>query len=212
MGKKKDKAAARAAAAVASAAAKTGGGDATAAAAAANAATAAAAPAAAAASIPWKQIDADPVGFLVAPETSAKFFAECWERQPRVFRATPQRAALAASLTTLPSLLKWVAAQEAADPSGESPLLFGRDVNAARYRDGVRETPNGEDEAGSEALRSLHDDDGCTLQVHQPQRWDDGAWRLLAALEARLGELVGANAYLTPPGSQGLAPHHDGEI
>lgn len=128
-----------------------------------------------------------------------------------MFKATPGRRALAASLTTLPSLLAWVKRQEAADPRGASPLLFGRDVNAARYTDGARETPNGEDEAGSEALRSLHDDDGCTLQVHQPQRWDDGAWRLLAALEARLGELVGANAYLTPPGAQGLAPHHDGE-
>lgn len=30
-----------------------------------------------------------------------------------------------------------------------------------------------------------------------------------AALERQLGCLVGANAYLTPQGSQGLAPHHD---
>jgi hypothetical protein len=48
-------------------------------------------------------------------------------------------------------------------------------------------------------------------QVHQPQRWDDDSWRLLAALESKLGSLVGSNAYLTPPGTQGLAPHHDGE-
>jgi len=47
-------------------------------------------------------------------------------------------------------------------------------------------------------------------QVHQPQRWEDNAWRLMAALESQLGALVGANAYLTPPGTQGLAPHHDG--
>lgn len=30
-----------------------------------------------------------------------------------------------------------------------------------------------------------------------------------AALERQLGCLVGSNAYLTPKGSQGLAPHHD---
>lgn len=30
-----------------------------------------------------------------------------------------------------------------------------------------------------------------------------------AAMERQLGCLVGANAYLTPKGSQGLAPHHD---
>lgn len=40
-------------------------------------------------------------------------------------------------------------------------------------------------------------------QVHQPQRFSDELWRLLAALEARLGCLVGSNAYLTPAGTQG---------
>ena len=37
---------------------------------------------------------------------------------------------------------------------------------------------------------------GCTLQVHQPQRFSDPLWRLCAALEARLGCLVGCNAYM----------------
>lgn len=46
-------------------------------------------------------------------------------------------------------------------------------------------------------------------QVVQPQRWEEKCYRLLSALEARLGCLVGLNAYLTPKGTQGLAPHHD---
>ncbi|KAJ9531146.1 hypothetical protein QJQ45_000849 [Haematococcus lacustris] len=44
---------------------------------------------------------------------------------------------------------------------------------------------------------------------HQPQRCHEGLWRLMSALEAQLGCLVGCNAYLTPPSTQGLAPHHD---
>ena len=40
-------------------------------------------------------------------------------------------------------------------------------------------------------------------QVHQPQRFSDELWRLLAALESQLGCLVGCNAYLTPKGTQG---------
>jgi len=40
-------------------------------------------------------------------------------------------------------------------------------------------------------------------QVHQPQRFSDELWRLLAALEGQLGCLVGCNAYLTPAGTQG---------
>jgi len=50
---------------------------------------------------------------------------------------------------------------------------------------------------------------GCTLQVIQPQRWEDKTWRIVASLEAQLGCLVGVNAYLTPRGTQGLAPHTD---
>jgi hypothetical protein len=34
-------------------------------------------------------------------------------------------------------------------------------------------------------------------------------WRVNAALEEKFGALVGANVYITPSNSQGLAPHHD---
>jgi hypothetical protein len=56
--------------------------------------------------------------------------------------------------------------------------------------------------ADSAALKALHDDEGSTLQLHQPQRFFDPCWHLLAALERQLGCLVGSNAYLTPAGSQ----------
>lgn len=56
--------------------------------------------------------------------------------------------------------------------------------------------------ADASALKALHDDEGCTLQLHQPQRFFDPCWRLLAAMERQLGCLVGSNAYLTPAGSQ----------
>jgi lysine-specific demethylase/histidyl-hydroxylase NO66 len=56
--------------------------------------------------------------------------------------------------------------------------------------------------ADSAALKALHDDEGSTLQLHQPQRFFDPCWRLLASLERQLGCLVGSNAYLTPAGSQ----------
>jgi len=42
---------------------------------------------------------------------------------------------------------------------------------------------------------------GCTLQLHQPQRWNESLWRLIAAMEKQLGCLVGANAYITPAGA-----------
>ena len=50
----------------------------------------------------------------------------------------------------------------------------------------------------------LFEDEGCTIQLHQPQRFSDPLWRLIAALEKQLGCLVGANAYHTPAGALSL--------
>ena len=47
----------------------------------------------------------------------------------------------------------------------------------------------------------LFEDEGCTIQLHQPQRFSDPLWRLIAALEKQLGCLVGSNAYHTPAGA-----------
>ena len=135
-------------------------------------------------------------------------------------------------------------------------LDFGVDINAARYSNGIRETPNGEvkillsvdwrthylsyvliDNAPNivstdicsvtckapwvqqvaqysegatwrrstmqvgdlETVMKLYNE-SCTIQLHQPQRWNDSLWRVIAALEKQLGCLVGANAYITPAG------------
>lgn len=47
--------------------------------------------------------------------------------------------------------------------------------------------------ADAAALATLHGEHGCTLQVLQPQRWEEKCWRLVAALEAQAGCLVGAS-------------------
>ena len=44
--------------------------------------------------------------------------------------------------------------------------------------------------------------EGCTLQVHQPQRYCDKLAAICSGLEKRLGCLVGINAYITPAGTQ----------
>lgn len=90
-------------------------------------------------------------------------------------------------------------------------LEWGADVNAVRFRDGLKEVLNGDDELGLESafLEYFYTDERCTLQVHQPQRWSDALWEACAALEEDLQCLAGCNAYITPPNSQGLAPHFD---
>jgi hypothetical protein len=51
--------------------------------------------------------------------------------------------------------------------------------------------------------------DGATVVLQGLQRWWEPATRFCRELELALGHPVQANAYLTPPGAAGLAPHHD---
>ena len=69
-----------------------------------------------------------------------EFFEGKWEQQPAVFKATSERIALFQGLCTFPAIVNWLKQRE----KKSGPLEFGVDVNAARYKDGVRETPNGD--------------------------------------------------------------------
>jgi lysine-specific demethylase/histidyl-hydroxylase NO66 len=51
--------------------------------------------------------------------------------------------------------------------------------------------------------------EGATIVLQGLQRWWEPATRFCRDLELALGHALQANAYLTPPGAAGLAPHHD---
>lgn len=66
----------------------------------------------------------------------AAFKASHWEQRPRVFKATPERAAFFRGLLALPHYLDLARRRE-----GQGrPFHCAADVNAARYRNGRRET------------------------------------------------------------------------
>ena len=144
------------------------------------------------------------------------------EARPRLARQGERgaEAGVWAGAFGLGALRKVVAGLEARDES----LEWGVDVNAVRLRGGRKEVVNGGVAAdglpaaadaegapgpGFKELERLYREEGCTLQVHQPQRWNDRLWRACAVLEEHQGCLTGCNAYITPPGQQGLAPHFD---
>ena len=47
------------------------------------------------------------------------------------------------------------------------------------------------------------------MRLLNPQTYTDEVWYLLSTLQELFGCMVGANIYLTPPGTQGFAPHYD---
>ncbi|KAK9820082.1 hypothetical protein WJX72_005919 [[Myrmecia] bisecta] len=153
----------------------------------------------------FRELDHDPLAYLVAPLAEQDFLENNFEQAPVHLKASQARQKVFSALFSKDSLDSIAKAKA----KGKGPLRFGLDVNAAKYSDGLRKTLNPEAQAAdAKALNKLFAG-GCTLQLHQPQRFAEGLWRLCAALERQLGCLVGSNAYLTPAGSQGLAPHHD---
>ncbi|KAL3154061.1 hypothetical protein ABBQ32_013606 [Trebouxia sp. C0010 RCD-2024] len=98
-------------------------------------------------------------------------------------------------------------------------LQYDTNVDVTSYTGGKRrnlnhngwlETRTGEPEVASAAtVMQRFEREGCSVRILHPQRWVEPIYKLLSYLEDELRSPVGCNAYLTPPSSQGFAPHWD---
>ncbi|EDQ87242.1 uncharacterized protein MONBRDRAFT_27442 [Monosiga brevicollis MX1] len=93
------------------------------------------------------------------------------------------------------------------------PTINGNHSNSQRAEEQDSNDSDDSDELAEEALaadvRRRVEDLKATVQFHQPQRFVRALHDLLYSFEQELTTLVGANVYITPANSQGLAPHHD---
>uniref|UniRef100_A0A1I7XM49 Bifunctional lysine-specific demethylase and histidyl-hydroxylase n=1 Tax=Heterorhabditis bacteriophora TaxID=37862 RepID=A0A1I7XM49_HETBA len=85
---------------------------------------------------------------------------------------------------------------------------YGSNVNIAEYKNGVRKTLNDNGRVYPNQLKE-HLQIGRSVQLVNPQTFDDHIWYLCEILQELFGCFVGANSYLTPAGSSGFAPHWD---
>lgn len=90
----------------------------------------------------------------------------------------------------------------------DNPLYYTRNIDVVSYENGVKENFNQEGRAVAAALWDYYSN-GCSIRLLNPQTYDQKVHLLLATLQEYFGTMVGANTYLTPPGSQGFAPHYD---
>lgn len=135
--------------------------------------------------------------WLIAPMPPDHFYRRLWEREAVLVRRqdhTYYRGLF--STADLDSVLR------------NEEVQFGQHLDAARYVHGRRETLNPPGRALPAAAWSLYQA-GCSLRLLCPQAFSITVWQFLAVLQEQFGSMAGSNVYLTPPNSQGFAPHYD---
>jgi len=87
-------------------------------------------------------------------------------------------------------------------------VVFGKNLDVTSYTDGKRETHNPQGRVFPAVLWDFYNN-GCSIRMLNPQTFHNAVWRLCSTLQDHFNTMVGANVYLTPPGTQGFAPHWD---
>ncbi|XP_012218584.1 ribosomal oxygenase 1 [Linepithema humile] len=137
--------------------------------------------------------------WLIYPLKIENFFKENWEKTPlHIKRNKPKYYKNLMSTPMLDKILR------------EKHILFSKNIDITSYSNGVREThnPEGTIRAFPSVVWDYYLND-CSVRMLNPQTFIPQLHALNATLQEFFGCFVGANSYLTPPNSQGFAPHYD---
>ncbi|CAL1540945.1 unnamed protein product [Lymnaea stagnalis] len=134
---------------------------------------------------------------MIHPVTTERFFSELWEKKPLlVKRHTPDYNKGWFSTAEFDKILR------------QDNIQWGVNLDATSFIDDKRETHNQSGRAHAPVVWDMYQA-GCSLRLLNPQSYSRNVWKVLSVLQEYFGCCVGANIYLTPPGTQGFAPHFD---
>ncbi|KAL5235362.1 hypothetical protein ACI65C_002772 [Semiaphis heraclei] len=135
--------------------------------------------------------------WLIHPISINDFMRDHWEKAIlHVPRNSSDYFSQLFSLTELDTILR------------ENNLQYGTNVDITSYTDNVRETHNPVGRAQPHVVWDYYTN-GCSVRLLNPQLFAPEIYKFMANLQEYFGSLVGCNVYLTPPFSQGFAPHYD---
>lgn len=134
---------------------------------------------------------------MIHPVTPDRFFSELWEKKPLlVKRHTPDYNR------------GWFSTAEFDKMLRQENIHWGVNLDATSFVNDKRETHNQSGRAHAPVVWDMYQA-GCSMRLLNPQTYSRNVWKVLSVLQEYFGCCVGANIYLTPPGTQGFAPHYD---
>ncbi|KAG2379290.1 hypothetical protein C9374_007429 [Naegleria lovaniensis] len=142
------------------------------------------------------------VDWIFAPINAEQLYEEYFEKRVLVIKRNHLYADYYRSLYSLDEIKQVLA---------NNKLKYSYDLDLALYRNGRRFTlnPNKDEIADPDLVWDLYENMKCSVRMLRPQEQSDVLLSLLCHFEEYFGQGAGLNAYLTPAGSQGFAPHYD---
>lgn len=135
--------------------------------------------------------------WLIAPYSFDEFIKKVWEHNPLyIARKRPSYYKDIISTPLIDNMLR------------NENILFTKNIDITSYADGKKETHNPVGRAHPHVVWDYYLN-GCSIRLLNPQTYLPRLHALNATLQEFTNSFVGANAYLTPPDSQGFAPHYD---
>ncbi|CAF1551321.1 unnamed protein product, partial [Adineta ricciae] len=138
-------------------------------------------------------------GLIIDPIPVKQFMKRTWQKEPLLIsRKQPNYYSGLFSTSDIDDILR------------ENTLEYGENIDLTFYNPATakKERHNPEGRARPAVVWDSYNE-GCSVRILNPHTYSVSVWKLLSCLQEYFGSLVGANTYLTPPGSQGFAPHYD---
>jgi len=134
--------------------------------------------------------------WMISPISVEDFYKNNWERKPMHLKR--DEGDYYKSIFSTKAFEKLIREQR---------VLYGKNLNVTSF-DGKREDHDPEGRVYPAVMWDYYNN-GCSLRLLNPQTFHSRVWKLCATLQDHFQCMVGANVYLTPPGTQGFAPHWD---
>lgn len=135
--------------------------------------------------------------WLINPYSVDDFKKHCWEKSPLYLKRNQKDYyGELFSTTQLENIIK------------NNDLEYNKNIDIAVYKDDTRYTFNPDGKVYPAIIWDKYKE-GCSIRLLNPQTYSKNVWKLCSILQEYFHSFVGTNTYLTPPNSQGFAPHYD---